>query len=621
MTNRTTRPAGTATSSAPAPAVPTGSPGDRGAGPELVGDPTDLPIFGGDAAVPVPVPLQPPVSGSNGRGARPVGARALAGRITTRRTGSAPAPASAAVSPAAPSSAPTNGPTATATGAGHAAVLPTSLPTHVLHLVPPTGTEPGGPITVGVAPPTRPGRSAGSAGSTGSASSGGAGIDWQQVALFRSHASNQLTAALGEDRGQDRETEREIGRAIIQELLQSEAAERLSNGEPSWTLEEQHELAQAVFHALFGLGRLQPLVDDDTVENVIIVGAENVWVEKTDGTLIRVAPVADSDAELLDFLAFIASRSEVNARSFSPANPRLHMRLDGGARLAAAAWVTPRPSVVVRRHRLRRVTLDDLVGRGMMTATQASFLAAAVKAGKSIVVAGQMGAGKTTVVRALCREIPPWQAIGTFETEFELHLHELTDVHPIVHAWEARPGSGEITADGRQAGEFTLDEALYDSFRFNLSRQIVGEVRGSEVWAMIKAMESGAGSISTTHAANGEAAIRKLVTCAMEAGSHVTKELATSKLAETVDLIVQVHLETVPLGDEQWRRSRWVSEIVAVTPGEAAKGYATTHVFRPHPHGGPALAGVLPDELRSLEAYGFDLTAYLAEDGAEEVAQ
>ncbi|GAA5033154.1 CpaF/VirB11 family protein [Actinopolymorpha pittospori] len=351
------------------------------------------------------------------------------------------------------------------------------------------------------------------------------------------------------------------------------------------------------------------------MENIIITGADNVWLEKIDGTLVKAAPVADSDQEL----SFVASRSEVNARSFSSATPRLHMRLDGGSRLAAAAWVTAHPSVVIRRHRLRRVTLDDLVERDMLTHTQATFLRAAIKARKSVVVAGGQGAGKTTVVRALCAVVDPWEAIGTFETEFELHLHELKDIHPIVHAWEARPGSGGIGPDGKQAGEFTLDEALYDSFRFNLSRQIVGEVRGREVWAMIKAMESGAGSISTTHAASGEAAIRKLVTCAMEAGPHVTKELATSKLAETIDIIVQVHLETVPLdGGDKWRRSRWVSEIIHVAPGEAVKGYATTHVFRPNPAGGPAIPGTMPDELRSLERYGFDLSAYLAEDGREE---
>src|SRR3546814_6826639 len=75
-------------------------------------------------------------------------------------------------------------------------------------------------------------------------------------------------------------------------------------------------------------------------------------LELVDGSLIEGPPVADSDAELIDFLVFLASRSEVNARGFSEAQPRLHLRLDGGSRLAAAAWVTPRPSVVIRRHRL-----------------------------------------------------------------------------------------------------------------------------------------------------------------------------------------------------------------------------------------------------------------------------
>ena len=192
-----------------------------------------------------------------------------------------------------------------------------------------------------------------------------------------------------------------------------------------------------------------------------------------------------------------------------------------------------------------------------MTPTAASFLRAAVRARRSIVVAGAQGAGKTTLVRALCAEIDAMEAIGTFETEYELHLHELGR-HKVVHAWEARPGSGERGADGRQAGEFTLDEALVDSFRFNLSRQIVGEVRGKEIWAMIKAMESGTGSISTTHAADAVAAVRKLVTCAMEAGPHVTQGLATSKLAATVDLIVQLSMETkaVPGGAQRTRTSR-----------------------------------------------------------------
>jgi pilus assembly protein CpaF len=265
--------------------------------------------------------------------------------------------------------------------------------------------------------------------------------------------------------------------------------------------------------------------------------------------------------------------------------------------------------VVIRRHRLMQVTLEDLVRREMLTPIAASFLRAAVRTRKSIVVAGAQGAGKTTLVRALCGEIDEMEAIGTFETEYELQLHEL-DRHQIVHAWESRPGSGERGPDGRQAGEFTLDEALVDSFRFNLSRQIVGEVRGKEIWAMIKAMESGTGSISTTHAADAVAAVRKLVTCAMEAGPHITQGLATSKLAATVDLIVQLGMETV-LVPGGARRTRRVLEIIALAPGEKDPGYATTHVFSPDASG-VAVPDVLPDEYRALARHGFDLAGYLS---------
>jgi pilus assembly protein CpaF len=440
-----------------------------------------------------------------------------------------------------------------------------------------------------------------------------AGVDWSLVARLRTQASERLSAQLGE--GQSplaREAQQEIGRSIIVDLLQAEAQERLSAGLGAWSMLEQDSVAKAVFDALFGLGRLQPLVDEDRIENIIITGHDTVRLELTDGTIISGEPVAESDSELIEFLVFLASRSEVNARPFSPAQPRLHLRLDGGARLAAAAWVTSRPSVVIRRHRLRRVSLDDLVELHALTPLAASFLAAAVRARKSVVVAGPQGSGKTTMVRALCAEIPPNEAIGTFETEYELHLHEMPDQHPIVHAWEARPGSGERGADGRQAGEFSLDEALYDSFRFNLSRQIVGEVRGREVIAMIKAMESGAGSISTTHAANAEAALRKLVTCAMEAGAHVTHEYATRAIAENIDLVVQLQLETTPMDGGAARRDRWLSEIIAVTPGEREKGYATTHVFSADT-GRVAVAGVLPDEYRDLERHGFDLPGFYAE--------
>ncbi|WP_162529479.1 ATPase, T2SS/T4P/T4SS family, partial [Segeticoccus rhizosphaerae] len=275
-----------------------------------------------------------------------------------------------------------------------------------------------------------------------------AGIDWALVARLRAQASDRLSAALGGDRATlDREAQQQLGRSIIMELLETQAQEAVSAGRDPVPLGLQDQMARTVFDALFGLGRLQPLVDDEAAENIEIDGCDNVLLEYADGLLKPGPAVAESDGELTDFLVFVASRSQVNARPFSPAQPRLHLRLDGGARLAATAWVTPRPAVVIRRHRLATVTLDDLVAGDTMTELQASFLRAAVRAKKSIVVAGAQGAGKTTTVRALCSELDPWERVGTFETEYELGLHELRDPHTggrrhrRAVAWEARPGS------------------------------------------------------------------------------------------------------------------------------------------------------------------------------------
>ena len=171
----------------------------------------------------------------------------------------------------------------------------------------------------------------------------GQGIDWGLVAAFRSQASEQLSAAVGQGGVSGIEEQRALGQAIIVELLQSEAAEAMSAGRASFSMVQQEQMAAAIFDALFGLGRLQPLVDDESVENIEIYGCDNVLLEHSDGTLTEGPAVAESDEELVEFLTFLGSRSGTG-RPFSQAQPRLHMRLEGGARLAATAWVTPSPA-------------------------------------------------------------------------------------------------------------------------------------------------------------------------------------------------------------------------------------------------------------------------------------
>ena len=453
-----------------------------------------------------------------------------------------------------------------------------------------------------------------------------AALDWELVRAFRTVVAGRLTASLGADWRRlgadqphplgaelDRFGQERIGRAVISDVLKEHAADAVTSGErDAWTPGEQARMAQAVFDAVFRLGRLQPLIDDDRVENIFIVGHDRVLLQLVDGTRIAAPPVADSNEELIDLLRFLANRSESNPRPFSESTPRLHLKLDGGARLAAAAWVTTAPTVVIRRHRHLVDTLAAWIDRDCLSLACADFLAAAVRAKWSIVVSGPMSAGKTTLMRALCAEIPREEVLGTFETEYELFLAE-TGRHDLVVDWEARPGMGEIGADGRAAGAFDLDEALSDSFRFALDRQIVGEIRGREVWTMIKAMESGTGSLSTTHAASAEACVRKLVTCAMEAGGHVTRDLALEKLAGCLEVIVQLDRRVVrhPDGTQQLRR--WVSEVVVVEPGEREKGYALTHVFGPSQSGPARATGLLSEQCKDLTDDGFHMDLYRAE--------
>ncbi|MFV0429540.1 MAG: CpaF family protein [Arachnia sp.] len=441
------------------------------------------------------------------------------------------------------------------------------------------------------------------------------GRDWAEVARLRGEASAALTEAIGRQPGMDRAEQEDVGRGIITQLLDAQDASTLAESGQARTLAERDVLAEAVFDALFRLGRLQPLLDDPSVENVMISGHDHVLVERADGSLTRAEPVAESDEELLDFLSFLAGRAD-NPRPFSPAQPSLLLRLEDGSRLTAARD-TARPAVVIRRHRIRRVTLADLTEWGTVSPVMASLLAAAVKARCSLVVSGGQGDGKTTLVRALCAEIDPWEVVGTFEGEHELFLHELPDQHQMIHAWEERPGSGEATREGRSSGERRIPEQVIDSYKFTLARQILGEILGAEVWSMIKLMESGAGSLSTTHSADAYATMRKLITCAMEAGPHVTMELAAAKLADTIDFIVHMRCQITRPEDGAPRKVRHVAEVLAVEPGEDNRRYSLTSVFRAT----PTSCGVAdtPPPARLLEKLvdnGFDYAGFLAEADA-----
>lgn len=437
-------------------------------------------------------------------------------------------------------------------------------------------------------------------------------VDWRLVRSLRTQAADLLTTSLAQRPDLDEPAQQEQARQMILDLLREHNTDAGRSGQQMFLGPgEQHRLAQAIFDSLYGLGRLQPLVDDPDVENISVIGHDNVHLLYADGHKEVGPPVADSDEELIGDIQFLASRSGTSDREFSRAKPILDMRLAGGERLAATAWVSPRPLLSIRRHRISDIDLPALVETNTLDPLVASFLTAAVRTNRRIVVTGDRGAGKTTLLRALCSAFDVDEAICTIETEYELMLDELPHRHHEVFAMEARPGGSERGPGGHRVGEITVDDLLYRAMRLPVNRLIVGEVRGKEIITMLKAMQAGAGSMSTTHAYSAYAAIDRLVTMAMDDG-RVTEEFARRQVASHLDLIVHIsaHPTTNFAPPGQGPQRRHVADVLALELGERDGQVARTNVFRPDARGF-AQPGTLPTWLDDLADAGFDRDTYL----------
>ena len=427
-------------------------------------------------------------------------------------------------------------------------------------------------------------------------------VDHTLVTLLRREVSDTLAIRLRETPVTDPRGRRELARTLLTSALVARSRERVHAGLPPWSVDEEFALADAVMDAIFGMGRLQPLIDDSTIENIEVNGFDHVWIAYADGREVRGEPVAASDAELIEMVQALVTRTGQAERSFSTASPVLHLRLDDGSRLTAMAWVTPRPVLVIRRHRVREVSLQQMVQWGSMSRAVAEFLGAATRAGRNVIVTGGQNAGKTTLLRALAAEFSPMERFATIEREFELHLHELAR-HPRVVAMEARVGSSERDAAGRASGEVSLSDLVIDALRMNVRRVIVGEVRGPEVVPMLNAMSVGDGSMCTLHARSAAKALDRIVTLCLEQGGGMTDTFAYRAAADGIDFIV--HLTLRHDAERGGRRERFVAEVLEVDGiGEAGRPVVTT-VFTPGPDG-RAVPAHRPRCLPDLIAAGFD---------------
>ncbi len=329
------------------------------------------------------------------------------------------------------------------------------------------------------------------------------------------------------------EDERQFARAVIGRVLESHARTEIAAGRTPPNLTEEEGLSEGIHAALFGVGRLQPLLDDPMVENIDINGADRVFVGYADGREEFVGPVADSDEELVELVQVLGAYSGLTSRSFDTANPQLDLRLPDGSRLSAVMGVTARPALSIRRSRLSRVFLDDLVENGSLTPDIAAVLSAAVRARKNIMIAGATNAGKTTLLRALANEIPADERLITVERAMELGLGQFEDLHPNVVAFEER------LANSEGQGYIGLGELVRRSLRMNPSRVIVGEVLGDEIVTMLNAMSQGNdGSLSTIHANSSLEVFNRISTYALQAEEHLPIEATHMLIAGSINFVV-----------------------------------------------------------------------------------
>ena len=326
---------------------------------------------------------------------------------------------------------------------------------------------------------------------------------------------------------------REYARQRIFLHLDEVVGSRLSEGAEPPTVEEEHEVARTVLDSLFGMGRIQALVDDPLVENIDINGCDQVWVTYADGVKRSVAPVATTDEELVELVRSAAVRFGLSERRFDLAQPELDLRLPDGSRLSALMAVTARPALSIRRHRYTDLSLDDLVDLGTLDEEMSSFLAAAVRAQKNIVVAGAMNSGKTTLLRALASEIPRRERIVTIEQAFELGLDTGSDRHPDMVAIEARQAN--LEGEGR----ISVADMVRRALRMNADRVIVGEVLGDEVLPMLNAMSQGrSGSMCTIHADSSAGVFRRIASYAVQAPERLPLEASNLLIAGAIDFVV-----------------------------------------------------------------------------------
>ncbi|MDR1193031.1 MAG: CpaF family protein [Peptococcaceae bacterium] len=295
-------------------------------------------------------------------------------------------------------------------------------------------------------------------------------------------------------------------------------------------LTDKELLLRQLFNRFRRLDRLQPLMEDDEVTDILINGRQNVYVERL-GELVATGIAFESDGQVTELAQRICDQVH---RQVNQANPMVDARLPDGSRLGVVLppVALDGPVLAIRKFAARSFTLAELTARGTLTEAAASFLAAAVAERRAIFISGGTGSGKTTLLNTLANLVPAGERIVTVEDAAELRI---TGQANLVRL-EARPPNTE----GK--GEITMRQLVRMALRLRPDRIIVGEVRGEEALDMLQAMNTGhKGAMSSGHANSAGDMLERLETMAMMAGLGLPAQAIRRQIGAALDLVV--HME------------------------------------------------------------------------------
>jgi pilus assembly protein CpaF len=290
---------------------------------------------------------------------------------------------------------------------------------------------------------------------------------------------------------------------------------------------ERQQISEEVLDEVFGLGPLEPLLQDPTISDILVNGHKQVYVERKG--LLEITNVCFRDnSHLLRIIDKIVSQV---GRRVDESNPMVDARLSDGSRVNAIVppLAVDGPLLSIRRFGTDKLMPQDLVEKQALTAGMMELLEGAVKAKLNIIIAGGTGAGKTTLLNAMSAFISPKERIVTIEDAAELQLKQ-----PHVVRLETRPANIEGQGAVRQR------QLLVNSLRMRPDRIVVGEVRGEEALDMLQAMNTGHdGSLTTVHANTPRDAVSRLEVMVSLANANMQMVSIRQQIASAVHVLVQ----------------------------------------------------------------------------------